>query len=535
MTDVVINKVGTMDRNKIGEGIYLLYFALMIGARTAGLYEGQKLYTILLALGLALFVLKMIVTRHDVKEYVVAAGFLFVAGMVYLHTGEKGLLVCFTMMLGMKAVSVRKVISVGALVAGCIILAKIFLGVFGFTSEIYYPQERFGLGVMFRHALGYAHPNTLHMNVLMLSMMVIYLVSDYYLSIRTNGEVIKRDDFTIVSIASLVVFGFNFYIFQYSASRTGLLGCIVYLVFNLWFFFRKKIGWFEKVILYATFPVVCFIAIPFPFLISGDLYEFLDSSVFSRRLFLADYFWQNNGVTIWGNRLSNPYPLFFTYGIDMAQLYLLLQLGLVAFIVIALLTIWFVYEGIKHDRRAELAVFVAMMFLGIWEPFLYNLGFKNFLFVFWGAMIYAVLNEDMSCFGVSGDGKQELAGKVSLKYILLTLLVAVAVGGIFSGVYYSVSKKPTALYGDRQENESGVSFDMEPLFLTQEEVDVHKASGDIMIGYVDEKTPMYMYDSSIAMEEYMKKVMSVGVWSGIFVVLISTLFCVFFRRRVSDI
>ena len=40
------------NRNKIGEGIYLLYFALMVGARTYGLFEGIQVYDALLVGGM---------------------------------------------------------------------------------------------------------------------------------------------------------------------------------------------------------------------------------------------------------------------------------------------------------------------------------------------------------------------------------------------------------------------------------------------------------------------------------------------------
>ena len=55
-------------REAIGEGIYLLYFAVMIGARAAGLYEGMRVYNILLVLGLMLFACKMLLTTRGLKE-----------------------------------------------------------------------------------------------------------------------------------------------------------------------------------------------------------------------------------------------------------------------------------------------------------------------------------------------------------------------------------------------------------------------------------------------------------------------------------
>ena len=80
-----------------------------------------------------------------------------------------------------------------------------------------------------------------------------------------------------------------------------------------------------------------------------------------------------------------------TYGIDMAQLYLFLQLGLVAFVVVSGLTMWFIHKCLVKNAMPELAVMMGMLVVGIWEPLLYNLGFKNFVYVFMGAFIYEAL------------------------------------------------------------------------------------------------------------------------------------------------
>lgn len=511
-------------RAKIGEGIYLLYFALMVGVRAAGLYEGMTLYNISLVLGMLLFACKMVVTKHTVKEYALAAVFLLIAGIVYIHTGEKGLIVCFTMMLGMKGVSEVKVIKTGAVVAGAIIFTKIFLGVFGLVPEIYYPQERDGIGLMFRHALGYAHPNTLHMNVLMLSMMVMYIITSALAATRGNGllrqslsETDKRDNLVIMVIASLGIFLFNLYVFKYSGSRTGLLACIAYLIVNLWLFLRKKIGLFEKTILYLAFFITSFIAIPLPLILQGKVFDIVNSTVFTNRFFLARYFWENNGISLWGIRLKSPYEPFQTYGIDMAQLYLFLQLGLVAFVLIAGLTTWFVYQAIKHDKRTELAILMGMLFLGIWEPLLYNLGFKNFVYVFMGAMIYECLEKADSTLKATSVTEARKKIMIDTKKIAICAAISVAVGVIASAIYLAATSQPSALYGDREKNESGKSLGMEAEYLDDQEVEQLISNGDIIIGYTDAETPMYKYDETIAEMEYQKRTLSAGVWSGILV------------------
>ena len=357
-------------REAIGEGTYLLYFAVMIGARAAGLYEGMTLYNILLAVGLGLFAFKFVITAESLKEYLIAGGFMLCAGLVYAFSGEKGLIVCFSMLLGMKKVSVKKVIGVGIIVSGLFIIGKILIGITGLAPEIYYPQEREGVGLMFRHALGYAHPNTLHMNVLMLSMLVMFFLSKY----------VAKKNIKLLLIFSSVIFFFNIYVFSYSGSRTGILACGVYLAVNLWFCLRDKPFAFERIVCYISYPAVCFIAIIGPFILPDSIFNTIDQKIFTTRFSIARYFWENNHISLFGIRLNNPNPRYFTYGIDMAQLYLFLQLGLVAFAVVSALTMWYIHRSLKKGYMQELAVLMGMLCLGIWEPLLYNLGFKNFTY-----------------------------------------------------------------------------------------------------------------------------------------------------------
>ena len=512
------------NRDKIGEGIYLLYFALMVGARAAGLYEGMTLYTISLVIGMLLFACKMIVTKHSAKEYLITGAFMLLAAIVYMHTGEKGLIVCFTMMLGMKGVSVQKAIKTGAVVAGIIIMSKIFLGVFGLVHEIYYPQERDGVGLMFRHALGYAHPNSLHMNVQMLSMMVMYLITTWLMADRRemdnnilSSKIILRNDSVIMLVASLLVLCFNLYIFQYSGSRTGLLACVAYLIVNRWLYYRNKIGVFEKAVSFAAFPIVSLIAIALPFLLKGKLFDFVIMTIFTTRFSIAKYFWKHNSISLFGIRLNNPNESMATYGIDMAQLYLFLQLGMVAFVVIAALTTWFVYQAIKKERRAELAVLMGMLFLGIWEPLLYNLGFKNFVYVFMGAMIYECLEKADSTLKATSVTETQKRIMIDTKKNAVCAAISIVIGVIASAIYLAATKPPSALYGDREKDESGNSFGMEAEYLDEQEIDQLKSDGDIIIGYTDSETPMYKYDETIAEMEYQKRTLSTGVWSGILV------------------
>lgn len=497
-------KISNPDRYKTGEILYLIYFILMTGARAAGMYEGTTAYTVILSVSLIIFAAKMLITPHTIREYAIAALLLLVSGIVYLHTGEKGLIVCFCTLLGMKGINKVKVLKYGALTAAICILTRIITGVSGITAEKYYPQIRDGFGTMFRHSLGYIHPNTLHMNVLMLTMLTGYLVVKG-LSVRD-----KNEGLPLLSVISALLLAFNLYVFQYSGSRTGVLASVVYLIMNIWFYMRPVPGIFEKTVCYGAYPFVCFLAVIAPRILPESLFTLVDRVVFNTRFSIATYFWKHNSLSLWGIRLNNPDPELKTYGIDMAHLYLFLQLGIIAFALISAITIIYVYNAIKRGYTAELAVLVSTLFAGIWEPYLYNLGFKNFTYVFMGAMLYELTS------GKAIEDDPSLIRLPGLKPLLKSIAAGIAAGLIIAAIFLAATKVPNALYGDREQDEAGVSFGMEPVYLTEEDIDAIRASGDLVVGYKDADTPMYIYDEGIAIMEYHKKALSLFVWGGAF-------------------
>lgn len=493
-----------IDRYKTGELIYLIYFTLMMGARAAGMYEGTAIYTVTLLISLALFAAKMLITPHTLKEYAIASVLLLIAGIVYLHTGEKGLIVCFCMLLGMKGVSRIKALKYGSAAAALCISLRIITGAAGILPEKYYPQMREGFGTMFRHALGYAHPNTLHMNVLMLTMLTGYL------TVKGLSDRDKKEGLPLLSVISALLLGFNLYVFQYSGSRTGVLASVVFLALNIWFYLRPVPGLFEKAVCYAAYPFVCFLAIVVPFILPEKIFTFVDKVIFNTRFSLGLFFWEHNRLSLWGIRLNKPDPTLQTYGIDMSHLYLFLQLGVIAFTLISVMTLVYVHNALKRAYAAELAVLLSTLFAGIWEPYLYNLGFKNFTYVFMGAMLYELTSGEV----IRDD--PSLIKLPSVRSLLKSMAVGLVTGLLAAVIFITVTKIPGALYADREQNEAGISFGMEPVYLTEEDIDAIRDSGDLVVGYKDADTPMYIYDEGIAVKEYHKKALSLFVWCGAF-------------------
>ena len=387
----------------------------------------------------------------------------------------------------------------------------------GFVHWFNYPQMRDGIGLMFRHSLGYVHPNTLHMNVLMLSMMIIYLCSS---GLNEVKQIKKRDRVIRLVALDILVFAYNVYVFFYSGSRTGLLAAAVYVFVSFWFFMRPVPGIVEKAACYAAYPVVCFISVVLPFILPDGIFEKIDRTVFNTRLTIARYFMSNNRISLFGIRLNNPLPEYRTYGLDMSHMYLFLQLGLVAFVMIGMFTMGFVHLALRKGMMAELAVLLGTLFAGIWEPYLYNLGFKNFTYVFMGTLLYELTSESEDHLYAKSDSDSWIFGfrigeALCLRRLLITAAVGMLTGCIAASVYLAATDVPSALYADLSEDESGVGFGMEELYLSPEEISQLRSDGNLVVGYADGKTPMYKYDSGIAVSEYHKRALSVGVWTGL--------------------
>ena len=161
---------------QLSEIIYLAYFTVMFGARAIGLYEGMLPYNIMLVIGMLLFLLKIAMTRHTFAEYLLMGTLLFISLIVYYNTGEKGLLLYFTMMLGMKNVSLKRVMKWAAAILSISFTVLVFLSVFGWKQDITYLNDRAGFGQVLRRSLGYPYPNTLFTTYIILMVLIMYVL-----------------------------------------------------------------------------------------------------------------------------------------------------------------------------------------------------------------------------------------------------------------------------------------------------------------------------------------------------------------------
>ena len=484
---------------------FFIYFAIMFGMRMWGVYEGTILYGPMLIIGFAFWGMSVLMTEHTVFEYIVMAAFIALAGVVYLNTGEKGLLLYFTLMLGMKNVDVKKLFGFGAIVGSLGMACLTFLTSFGFVEDAAYIQERRFVGLVFRHSLGMPHPSTLSSSFAIITVMIMYVMG------RGDRKKVWKTSALMAAVA--------LYLFIYSGSRTGILITWGFLALNLVYTYRENLGIVEKLVAALMFPIIWIITIALPVLTSEDTIERLlkiDNNLMVRLLVGKSYL-QQNSITLFGSRLVSDHPRYGLYGIDLSQLYLLLNLGLVAFVVVTALTICLVICEIRENMIPEFVITVLFFIMGVTDPFLYNLSFKNICFAFMGLMVYRYLGQvserlpgwmNVRIFpvgignrklkmGLPGwtDGLGKQLARISAakrEFIVVALLTLATTAAV---VTYCDGETPSYVLADRNTSENIVIEGLEGRKYTQQEIRDIEDQGNIVLNYTDEDELMFVYYS----------------------------------------
>ena len=373
--------VGNMGENSckeitVTEIAYFLYFTVMFGYRACGLYEGRLLYQVSLVVGMLLFIAKVALTDHTVLEYAFMGLLLFISGIVYYNTGEKGLLLYFTMMLGMKGVSVRRIFRLGTIILSISFSTLVLLSVTGIKSDITYLADRTFFKWIIRRSLGYPYPNTLFTTYIVLMVLIIYML----------GEQSKKN----LLLTSLFMFIGAVYIFIYSCSNTGIIVSVFYLLVNLYLQFRKSFSKIEKVGVQMVYPACLAFSIAAPLLIKGERFQMLDRILHNRMAYPL-YYLTNEPITLLGVRFGKTPNINYT--IDSSFLYSFLQLGIIPFVIVTMLFLCMIHDYVKREQKTEAAIIVSFCLLGLSDPFLFNLSYKNLMFLFVGEYVYRKLRE----------------------------------------------------------------------------------------------------------------------------------------------
>ena len=533
----------------ISEFIYLIFFALMFGIRSIGFYEGETAYDIAIVAGMLLFCYKLAVTAHSKLEWLIIVSLIAIGLCVYIRTGEKGLLFDFAMMIGMKGVNPERVFRLAQIILTPSIIILAMLSSLGIISDRHFVHERWPVGNIFRRSLGYPYPNSAMTTFVVFCLIILYLVG-LHSSVRRSLQI------------SFILLLFCLYYYLYTGTYTGLMAFLVYIFLNLVLQYyghhNKKITMPGVLFINMFYPLTCFLCVVVPYLTTierKDSTSVLQS--FVERWYLARYYIENNPITWFGCRLSNPEGE--TYGLDMSSMYLFLNLGIVAFAVVSITFMMMVWDMTKRGEYGRIAMAITYFLLGVTDPCLYNLSFKNLLFVFAGEYLFMRTGRRRGepQFALLPGGERQIemrwlnhicqkavklldnvrSHRRSHRIILSTSLI----------VFFTVlllgcinTSKINLLYADVGHEDNAA------VYLTKEDVRELRNQNNLVLWYKSETEPMYIYadnwsishpanadvELSIVRVEALRGAISLALWSFLAVYLVLNLI-VLIRQRMK--
>lgn len=520
-----------------GEGCYLVFLAVLCGLKALGFYEGQSVFTIGMGIALVCLLLKIGMTRHTPAEYAVIAVLLGMGLLVYRNTGEKSLLINLAVLVGMKEVSLKRAFRVFFAVWGSCYTLLTFLSLAGLHSDVLYMHNKHGLGYVICHSMGYAHSNVLHINYLCISAMILYLVKD---SFR------RRQKLVLTALLAAL----NLYVFLYSMSFTGVAAGFLFYAVYVWLLLRGRVSGLLRGLSMLLVPALALFFLAGPILIRGKWFDLINKAL-NTRYNLTRWFLTEQPITAFGTRFRIPN---YRYTLDCSYAYLFMQLGVVPFAVLLLLYVLTIRRLAIDQRRTELAMMIGLCIAGGTEPFLFNLSFKNVTLLLVGEYLFRLLGawERRGAIrgAVNGKGgiarEQDTAAKLRREYVLLPkwadrpvpggLLVCDGFCRGLAGIYHRWQEKAKGygllfllccavgigaaallrspihtVYINSSVNEEEERTSQ---YITPEERERLTRGDALIYGYVDATEKMYPYGGSTAALEYVRILISSGLWCG---------------------
>ena len=519
------------------ELIYFIYFSLLLGARAFGLIEGNTIYNVIFIVSMFLFLVKLVLTDYTVLEYILIFIFILTALIVYKNTGEKGLILNFSLMLGMKGVRQKRVICSAFLITAAGIITLFLLSWMGLVKDVYYFQDR-GNGGDFRHALGYSHANTAQDWAVFLIFLFMMILG------RISLQALIR--------ASLLSFLFSTFFFFYTGSRTGWIITVIYLILNIVLQARGHLSKIGGLVCMAEYPVLLGISIAIPLLDETKIFSFLieRGNTLGARAAIAAQRWQiSGGPHLFGNRFDYSQ---LTYGVDLSYLYLFLNLGIIPTILVSVLYFGMIWDQIRSQRLGELGVTVSLLLMGMTDPLLFNMSTKNLIMIFAGTWIFReteywqkrMQNRGKSSnrVGISLFSKvlrrknpgqyriilpqrvvRFIADEINSCIVVVSnrkvfwrqQVVFLGSAAVCAILFSSMVSKPAVVYSNLNTSEHGFLIgNLESVTMTQEDVQAAMSQGNLVIGYQDETTPMYVYQGNVPPHEYLRNMMKAAAIAG---------------------
>lgn len=514
-------KINNNNVFSMAEIIYLLYFSVMTLAKGFGLYDGMWPYTLSLFAGAILIITKLVLTEHTIAEWFYILSLITLGVIIFYNSSQTGALIYITMIIGLKNVSLKRLFPLALFLWSSTFILQSLLTMTGLKNDIFVIHEKLGLGHLIRWSLGQPHPNVLQITFLIICAMILYLAN-------LKG---RKLIFT-----TFIMFLANLYIFFYSISYTGLILVIFYLFANLYLSLRSNLCSAEKLAANLVFPGCIAFALLGPVYFPQPLWN-ICNKLLNTRFNIAKVHLTLDPIPLFGSRPSHTITQGL-HNIDSSYVFALMRYGIILFSLMCIAYIAYIYHCTKEKKYNELAITLGLSVAAIAEPFFINPSFKNISLLFVGEFIFIKLeqfcrNKQDSLLSkkilLCSWGRKEIYlpidslknrlsnyGKFIHKKQKLLLGTFLCFGILMGSVFAVTADIPKRYYALRtstqMETKDHILLDMENL--------PDDFEGSKVLNYKDATTPMQMFEGNICTVEYVRGIISSGLWGGAFITLL---------------
>ncbi|MDE7177660.1 MAG: hypothetical protein K2O59_07555 [Lachnospiraceae bacterium] len=365
-----------MNKLTFDEFLYLGFFVLLSIAKGLGLYEGQKLFILLVIPALLCGGLKILLSPYTKRQWVTLILLLFLTGLVYMQSLELGTFFIMFMVLGMKKVSLQKVLRIGLWVWSVCAVVLCLISFTRLEHTVYRVSDKLGLGYIFRWSLGFTHPNILHITYLTLCALIIYELAD-----RSGLR-----HYAILMLGNILVF-------LYSVSYTGFAIVTVLLLGGIYVKIRPRFCLLEKMLVNLILPLILFISFALPFMLYDSRFKaplIKLNDLVNTRINIAHFFLVPECMSLFGAKMSYLAQAQ-TQGylsIDNSYIWAFIHYGIIPFILLMLAYLILIADYTKKQKTRELVLIICFLGAGYTEPLLFNTSFKNITLLFLGELLF---------------------------------------------------------------------------------------------------------------------------------------------------
>lgn len=485
------NKESRANKIKLEEVLYFFFWGILFAMKGVGLDEGHWLFSLGVGMALCCFAAKMCMTGYSLKEWVIIAALLVLAGAIWINSGEKAALAAALIIIGMKNISIRRLFKISLAIWSITFALSTACGILHIRDGVVVVHQKLGLGPIIRWSMGYTHPNVLHVSYFVLAVLILYVF-------HLHGR-------KLMLLTAALMIG-NLFIFLFSISYTGIILVTGYLIINLYLDQRKRLTRIEKILLQCIMPFCVIFPLAGPFVFSGRVFGFFNR-LLSTRFELVYNIFRSNPIQMFGTKMVTGPNSHVT--LDSSFAYMLMKYGVVAFVLILTGYFLLIRQYIKKDQRRELAIMLAISVAGITEQFLFNLSFKNLSLFFLGELLFELIkgnrnhdekrNREIALlpWGNTGISLPDCSiwwGKIreAVKKRKRGICMGTVLGGILAAILCAVFvEKPECVYVNRELTE--YRNEEEELFLKENPDN----SQNIVIGYQGADVGMYCFTGNI--------------------------------------